>query len=61
LEGYKNGMYLMYFKIVPNVSTLYYSGSHVDDRKDIAIRESIINETGDLNFAHSDFDPLNNH
>jgi len=54
LEGYKEWMY---FKIVPNVSTLYYSWSHVDESKDIAIRESIINDTGELDFTTT-FDPI---
>lgn len=54
MEGYKNGMY---FKIVPNVATLYYSGSHVDQNKDIATRESVINDNGDMDFGDS-FNPI---
>jgi len=47
----------MYFKIVPNISTLFYSGSHVNESQDIAIRESIINDTGNLDFRDS-FSPV---
>lgn len=55
LEGQKN----MYFKILPNISILYYSGLHVNENQDIAIRESIINMTGDIDFEQ--FDPIKNH
>jgi len=51
----------MYFKIVPNISILLYSGSHVNDSEDIAIRESIVNVIGKLDFSWKPFSPIKNH
>jgi len=47
----------MYFKIVPYVGTLYYSWTYVDTSKDIALRESVINATGNLDF--NQYSPIN--
>jgi hypothetical protein len=58
LEGYKEGMY---FKIVPNIWVLYYSWSYADPQRDIALRESIINATGKIDFWNPSYDPLDNH
>jgi hypothetical protein len=38
------------FSIVPTISVFYYSWGIVDETKDIAIREKVINETWFLNF-----------
>lgn len=47
------------FSIVPTISIFYYSGWVVDETKDIAIREKVINETWFLNFGNSyNFSPL---
>ncbi|MCX6825144.1 MAG: hypothetical protein NTY80_02865 [candidate division SR1 bacterium] len=51
------------FKIYPSLSVFYYSGMQVDERKDNAIRESLINTTGiiafDVSSPHS-FSPVDN-
>lgn len=47
------------FKIFPTISVFYYSGMQVDTYKDNAIRESIINATGNITFANS-FSPVLN-
>lgn len=57
LEWNSNGMY---FKIVPYISVLYYSGMFVDTYKDIAIRKSVINQTGKLYFGEANFNPIDN-
>ncbi len=41
------------FKIFPTIAVFYYSGMQIDENKDNAIRESIINDTGDISFAAS--------
>ncbi len=46
------------FKIFPTISVFYYSGMQVDTLKDNAIRESIINNGGQINFQQ--FTPVNN-
>lgn len=46
-----------WFKIFPTISVFYYSGMQVDESKDNAIRESIINETGVINLSKS-FTPI---
>ena len=48
------------FKIFPTISVFYYSGMQIDEYKDNALRESIINDTGFINFdtAH-DFTFIN--
>lgn len=60
LEWTKNWMY---FKIIPNQSIFYYSGAHVDTSKDMGIRKSIINNTGQLLLwlgAANQFNPIKN-
>lgn len=39
------------FKIYPTIAVFYYSGMQIDENKDNAIRESIINATGNLDFS----------
>lgn len=50
------------FTILPNISVFYYSGMQVDTAQDIAIRESILNNTGRLLFggtlANQKFNPI---
>lgn len=41
------------FKIFPTIAVFYYSGMQVDEAKDNAIRESIINATGVITFDTS--------
>jgi hypothetical protein len=48
LEWFNGGSY---FKIIPNISVLYYSWSYVDKSKDIAIRKSLINLTWQIWFG----------
>lgn len=50
------------FSIVPNISIFYYSWWIVDEQRDIAIREKIINETWSLYFwdTSKNFSPLVN-
>jgi len=48
-----------WFKIFPTISVFYYSGMQVDEFKDNAIRESIINDTPGIAFTHS-FTPVVN-
>ncbi len=45
------------FKIFPTIAVFYYSGMQVDENKDNAIRESIINDAGVMEFTNS-FSPL---
>jgi len=42
-----------WFKIFPTISVFYYSGMQIDEYKDNAIRESIINDTGMIIFDAS--------
>lgn len=41
------------FKIFPTISVFYYSGMQIDDANDNVIRESIINQTGVIDFTNS--------
>ena len=45
------------FKIFPTIAIFYYSGMQIDEFNDNVIRESIINETGTINFTNS-FTPI---
>lgn len=47
------------FKIFPTITVFYYSGMQIDETRDNAIRESIINETGVIDFTNS-FTPIAN-
>ena len=47
MEWLYNGQW---FKIFPTISVFYYSGMQIDEYKDNAIRESIINNTGTITF-----------
>jgi hypothetical protein len=49
----------MQFKLIPNISILYYSWMHTDTAKDMAIRKSTINNTWLLSFGNvCDYSPL---
>lgn len=43
------------FKIFPTIAVFYYSWMQVDENKDNAIRESIINDTGNIDFDIHDY------
>ena len=45
------------FKIFPTIAVFYYSWMQIDEHKDNAIRESIINDTGTIAFENS-FTPI---
>ena len=45
------------FKIFPTITVFYYSGMQVDEFMDNTIRESIINDTGVIDFANT-FTPV---
>lgn len=46
------------FKIFPTIAVFYYSGMQVDEFKDNALRESLINATGTFAMTHT-FTPVN--
>ena len=48
------------FKIFPTIAVFYYSGMQVDYNKDNAIRESIINATGTIDFDLHDYSFITN-
>lgn len=51
------------FKIFPTIAVFYYSGMQVDESKDNAIRESIINDWGEINIGTNSayaFTPIDN-
>ncbi|MEI6773292.1 MAG: hypothetical protein WCL18_00195 [bacterium] len=45
------------FKIFPTTAIFYYSGMQIDEPNDNVIRESIINDTGTIDFANT-FTPI---
>ncbi len=56
MEWLYNGQW---FKIFPTITVFYYSGMQIDTYKDNALRESLINTTGFLNFTTT-FTPVVN-